>query len=910
MLVGRAAEAAQLIGLVDRISERGDALVLQGDAGIGKSALLTVAAEHAQRAGVRVLRTGAAEPEQYLPFAGLHQIVHPIRGGIDALAPPQRDALRGAMGLSDTQVSDVYLVGLAVLDLLAETATASAVLVIAEDAHWLDQSSAEVLAFVARRLDAEPVVVLAAVRDGVDSQLRGVGLRELHLEPLSDDAAGELLDSEAPRLAPELRASYLAAAQGNPLALRELPRVPNSSNGRGGLGPDHLPLSRRLESAFTSRVADLPEATRLLLLAAALNDGTALSEALEAGRAAHSATLGLGDFDPAVDARLIAVADAQITFRHPLVRSAIAQSASLGARSMVHEALAAAVDGQLDRRAWHRAAAAAGPDEAVAAELESVALRAQRRGGVINAVATLGRAAQLSPEASVRIARLLQAAELAVESGKVSLVEELLGSLGTEELSARQRARVALVRVGLDDGVREDPVGLPLLAQLGRDAGADGDVDLALRILWSAARRCFWLEPQQDVRDAVTGAAESLAVADNDPRLLAVLAYAAPLTRGAIVNERLAELADHPPADPVANRLLGTAAVLVGAFELSAHFSAASVTGLRAEGRLMSLTRALAAQAWSVVRRGDVDVAIPIVEEAGRLALETAQPVMYAIVRAAEAELAALRGDSEKALGLASEAEHIALPIGARPVLATVQTARGVVALGDGRFADAFSHLRRMHDPADPSFHLALRCYAITDLAEAAARGGEQERVTKIIGDAERIGAVSPAPALHAGLRYARAVLAEDDEDAERNFAAAMGPAQTWPFVRARAQLAYGERLRRGRRQLDSREYLRAARDTFEALGVVPWRERARQELRAAGEASPHRGPEARERLTDHELHIAQLAAQGLTNKEIGQRLYLSHRTVSSHLYRIFPKLGITSRSELAAVITARNTVT
>jgi DNA-binding CsgD family transcriptional regulator len=265
--------------------------------------------------------------------------------------------------------------------------------------------------------------------------------------------------------------------------------------------------------------------------------------------------------------------------------------------------------------------------------------------------------------------------------------------------------------------------------------------------------------------------------------------------------------------------------------------------------------------------------------------------------------VAALRGDQDRVESLSAAAEQVALPIGARPVLATVQLARGLAALGEGRYADAYDHLRRMHDPTDPAFHLALRCFAVAELADAAVHSGQSHAIAGIMEELETMALTTPSPALHADLRYARAVLA-DEATAEPFFEAALAAdLRRWPFVRARVQLAYGEWLRRQRRTAESRAPLRVARETFDALGVIPWSERARQELRASGESSRSRGRQARDVLTAQEFQIAQMAADGLTNREIGEKLYLSHRTVSSHLYRIFPKLAITSRSELSTAL-------
>ena len=276
---------------------------------------------------------------------------------------------------------------------------------------------------------------------------------------------------------------------------------------------------------------------------------------------------------------------------------------------------------------------------------------------------------------------------------------------------------------------------------------------------------------------------------------------------------------------------------------------------------------------------------------------------MYALMCATAGKLAALRGETSNALVLAEEAEELGLPVGARPVLATALMARGLAALGDGRFDQAYGHFSRLHDPADPAFQLALRLTTLGDLVDAAAHCGRIEDVRPVVAELAAIAAVTPAPALHADLRLVRAMLAPQDQ-AEALFEAALRVDLTaWPLIRSRTQLVYGEWLRRHRRALESRDHLRAARDMFDALGAIPWSERARRELRAAGEVSRRRAPDARDQLTPHELQIAQLAAEGLTNREIGQRLYLSHRTVSSHLHRIFPKLGVASRSELRTMV-------
>ncbi|MBB1154432.1 helix-turn-helix transcriptional regulator [Amycolatopsis dendrobii] len=898
-LHGRDAELKELTELVDGPEGRVGVLVW-GEAGIGKSALVAAAAAAASVAGTRVLRTTGAEAEQDLAYAGLHQLLHPVRAGVAGLPAPQRTALETALGLAEGPEPSAYLVGLAALTLLADTAAAKPVLVIAEDAHWLDRASADVLAFVARRIETEPVALLVTLRDG-SGPLLDAGLAPMPLDRLPDDAAAELLDSVAPRLDPMVRTRLLAESAGHPLALTELPAAVADLD---VLDPV-LPLTERLERTFASRVATLPQATRAALLVAALNETGSIAETLAATGVVLGTPVEPDVLSPAVDARLVEFAVGCVSFRHPLMRSAIPAAATLGDRRRAQLALAETVREQPDRRAWHQARAAAGPDETVAAALETAADRARRRGGAAAAIAALEQAARLSEDPDARADRWLRAAELAVESGRRETAERLVREARNGPLSARRKATASQLLSGFEDGVREDPARIGELAALAESVAADGQDDAATRILWGAAMRCFWAEPGATARRTLLDVAAGLPISDDDPRLIAVAAYVAPFERGTAVLEQLRVLAGATGADPETDRYLGSASLQVGAFDLAARFSTAAVPGLRAQGRLGLLPRALAVQAWSRVRLGDLAGAAPSAAEAVRLAQETGQPFMGGLALAVQAEIAALRGDHKQASALADEAERAGLAAGARPVLATVQLARGIVASSEGRYEDAFADLRRLLDPADPAYQLALRAYCVTELTEAAVRAGQTGAMREILAELEPLGAVSEAPALHIGLRYARAVLAPKETAEDLFTAASQADLSGWPAERGRIHLAFGEWLRRQRRVVESRAHLRTARETFDALGLTAWAERARRELRSAGESSPNRSPDARDKLTPHELSIAQLAAEGLTNREIGQRLYLSHRTVGTHLHRIFPKLGVSSRAELADAVQA-----
>ncbi|WP_409463147.1 AAA family ATPase [Amycolatopsis sp. GA6-003] len=898
-LYGRDAELKELTELVDGPEGRVGVL-LRGEAGIGKSALVAAAAEAASVAGTRVLRTTGTEAEQDLAYAGLHQLLHPVRAGVAELPAPQRTALETALGLADGPEPSAYLVGLAALTLLADTASAKPVLVLAEDVHWLDRASADVLAFVARRIETEPVALIATLRDA-SSPLLDAGLSPVPLDRLPDDAAAELLDSVAPRLDPMVRTRLLAESAGHPLALTELPAAVADLD---VLDPV-LPLTERLERTFASRVATLPEATRAALLIAALNEAGSLAETLAATGVFLGSPVAPEVLSPAADARLVEFAVGCVRFRHPLMRSAIPAAAPLGDRRRAQLALAETVRDQPDRHAWHQARAASGPDETVAAALESAADRARRRGGAAAAIAALEQAARLSEDPDARADRLLRAAELAVETGRRETAERLVRDARNGPLSPRRKATASQLLSGFEDGVREDPARIGELAALAGSVAADGQHDAAMRILWGAAMRCFWAEPGEPVRRTLLDVAAELPIPDDDPRLLAVAAYVAPFERGTAVLEQLRVLAGAAGADPETDRYLGSASLQVGAFDLAARFSTAAVPGLRAQGRLGLLPRALAVQAWSRVRLGDLAGAAPSAAEAVRLAQETGQPFMGGLALAVQAEIAALRGDHKQASTLADQAERAGLAAGARPVLATVQLARGLVAVSEGRYEDAFADLRRLLDPADPAYQLALRAYCVAELTEAAVRAGQTAAMREILAGLEPLATTTSAPALHIGLRYARAVLAPK-ESAEDLFTTALrADLSGWPAERGRVHLAFGEWLRRQRRVVESRAHLRTARETFDALGLTAWAERARRELRSAGESSPNRSPDARDKLTPHELSIAQLAAEGLTNREIGQRLYLSHRTVGTHLHRIFPKLGVSSRAELADAVKA-----
>ena len=906
VLIGRTRERRVLRDLLERLPGQGGALMVRGGAGIGKSALLAEAIRRAQADGFQILTATGVQSEASLPFAGLHQLVRPIQRVVDALPVRQREAMAAAFGRSSAAPPNLFLIALATLDAFADLADQAPVVLVAEDAHWLDGPTCDVLAFVARRLESDPIVMLLAVREGLPTSLLDAGLPELRLEGLDEVDGGKLLDLGAPGLAPAVRRRLLDEAQGNPLALIELPAALAASRLTGEEAlPSSLPLTARLERTFTARTVELPTDAQTALLVAALDDSADLAEVLAAASDVAKREAKVEVLAPAVSSGLIEVDQTEVHFRHPLIRSAIQQLAGVSERQAVHTALAAVLRDQPDRRAWHRAAAVVGLDEEVARELAEAAVRAQARGALFTAVSAVERAAKLTPDPERRGRRLLGAAELAFELGRRDMVARLVREAAPLARGPLEEARITWIHGISGSTVFDTDRVLELVATADRARDA-GDTDLALNILFLVAQRCWWSDPGWEAREHVIAAAERISTPDEDPRALAVLAYAAPIERGAVVRSWLAKASSREVSNADVAWAYGSAAVVIGSFELAPRFLAAAVDGLRAQGRLGHLGRLLAIQAWAAIYLGDWTTAMSSSDEAERLAAETGDPVWAASAQVLKAVLAALRGDVELAATLASSVERVLVPAGPNFLLAIVQAARGAAALGNGRRAEAYEELRRIYDPADPAFKPLIGYWVIADLAEAAAYSGDQARARALVDDVEREIKQASSQWSEIEVRYANALLADDD-DAEAKFQAALGEdVGRFPFLRGRVLLSYGAWLRRQRRVADARAPLRAARQAFDALGAIAWGERARQELRASGEISASRTPQAREQLSPQELQIATMAAEGLTNREIGQKLYLSHRTVASHLYRVFPKLGITSRNQLSKVLANR----
>jgi DNA-binding CsgD family transcriptional regulator len=633
-----------------------------------------------------------------------------------------------------------------------------------------------------------------------------------------------------------------------------------------------------------------------------VNDGGDVAEIIRAAIAIDASVVGEEDFAPSISTGLVDLHRDEVLFRHPLVRSAIYQAASALQRRTAHGALAAAIEAEPDRRAWHLAASVTGLDEDIAGELDTAAERAQRRGGIAVAVAALERAAQLSVDSHRRAGRLLRAAELAYEQGRPDFVIQLMQEASQLELSPQDAARVLWLTgvsssQGTDDG--QMLVDLQEAAEAMRVAN---QADLALKLLTAAAQRCYYSEPPDEVRQSIVESLDRLDLEETDSRLLVALAFAAPIGRGAALMERLTRVRTAAQEGSQELTNLGTAAALLSDDDNTLRFLTSAVAAARRQGRLGLLPPILHSLAWAETHRGNWTLALPAAEEAIQIAREMSQELFAVGALVLQALQDAMRGNALSAEDRSREIERLGHLTGSAAILCVNQLARGVAALAKADYDAAYAQLVRVFDPSDAAFHFT-RCWAIGDLAEAALHTGRADSVRGLLPSMDEIAQQSPLPWLQAGLSYAKALLANENE-AESMFGAALAQDLTnRPFFRGRIQLEFGVWLRRRQRTAEARISLRAARDTLDTFGAVPWADRARNELRAAGESSHVRSPSIGEQLTPQELQIAHLASKGLSNREIGQQLFLSHRTVGSHLYRIFPKLGITSRAQLASLL-------
>nr|WP_281366646.1 LuxR family transcriptional regulator [Nocardioides thalensis] len=901
-LVGRAEERRLLDALVDGAPREGAALVVRGPAGIGKTALLTLAAARAAHLGLDVTELRAVPAERHQPFAALHQLLRPLRGGFTSLADPHRQALDAAFGRTSDPAPDIFLISLATLELLGDAAAERPRLVVVEDAQWLDRPTADVLGFVARRLGVDRVVMLFSVRDTGDHGWLGQGLPELELGPLSVDESEELL-ARAPSaadLGPAARTEILRLAGGNPLALLELPSVTST-----GLSAETGPLPVRLERAFTARLEHLDPLARALLLVAAADERATLGEVVAGAEEMLQTELPARAVAEADHSDLVDVVGQALRFRHPLMASAVYHAAPITERVAAHRALGRVFAGDADRSLWHRAAATLAPEPQLSAELESAAERARRRGANDVAVTALERAAALTTDARRRGRMLLLAAELAFELGRPHRAKPLLEQAALQPMTDAEHGRLALTRELVDPHPGEAAArSAELLASA--EGTAPADIDLALDLLWLVASRSWWADPGRSARTRTLEVIDRVATDPDDPRVLCGLGYADADARGGAVVDRLRHARPAGHTDPRTAWMLGTAAVVTGAWDLARGHLHASIQMLREQGRLGQLPRLLVLNSMVAARMADWDVAEPEAAEARALGAETGQATWVGAADSVIALASAMRGEHAEALAAADRADEAVAELGTIFVRSSTSLARGLAASAAGDHEGAFDQLLRLFVAGDPSYHWTMRWWGLADLAHAAARTGRGDDVLPLVKELEGVAAGTTAVVVHLNLEAAQAHLA-DDRAAADLFERALGrDLDQWPYQRARLLLAHGELLRRTRRTVDARPPLREAVTVFDRIGARAWAERARQELSATGETMRAWSPRRADGLTPQELQIARLAAEGRTNREIAQMLFISHRTVGSHLYHVFPKLGITQRSQLAAALAAR----
>jgi DNA-binding CsgD family transcriptional regulator len=903
VLPGRESECAKLDELLAAAySGRSAVLVLRGEPGVGKSALLKYAGERAE--GGRVLGAIGAEWEMELPFAGLHQLMAGLLGGRERLPAPQRDAVATAFGLSSGAPPDRFLVGLAVLSLLSEAAEARPIVCLVDDVQWLDRSSAQVLAFVARRLGAESVILLFAERD--TSRIEELaGLPELRLRGLPDSSARALLASVvAAPLDERVRARILAETRGNPLALLELPRESSADGSAGGFRlPGDGSLPDRIEASYRRRVEQLPtDAQRLLLLAAADPTGDPALLAL----AADHMGVSIDGLTPAERDGLVEVGP-EVRFRHPLLRSAIYRAAPSDERRTTHHCLAAATDPERDpdRRAWHRAHAIAEPDENVALELERSAARARGRGGLAAAAAFFERSAALTPDPTRRAHRALEAATNKHLAGAPQEALRLLTSAEGGPMDPLDRARLKLLRGEIVD-LKRTPDALPLLldaaTQLERvDVSLSRHAYLsAIRVATVAGR----LGP--GTREVARKALEAPRVL-GEPRAVDLLVdgLAIRFTDGYTASapslkRALRALREEGEREGVSARwpwLARRVAPDLFAEDTWRYLATRSVQITREAGALVALQVALTHLAHLRCLEGNLDEAGALLDEADDLAPLTGTEPFHI----GRLWLAGYRGNEMEATVLFEAAEPLAIARGGEGIVLTFsEHARAVLYNSLGRYGDALAPAQS----AGERDELMVSVWTLPELVEAAARCGLDAVANAAIESlSEHARAAGTELAL--GIEARSKALLSDGQVAEQLYREAierLGRSRL-VFELARAHLLYGEWLRRHRRRIDARGQLRVAREAFTSMGAEAFVARAGRELLATGETARKRTDQARDELTAQETQIAQFARDGLSNAEIGARLFISPRTVEYHLHKVFTKLGISSREHLDRVV-------
>ena len=907
MFVGRERERARIDRLLeDARAGRSGTLLLHGDAGIGKTALMrwTIG----QATGMRVLRARGIESESDIPFAGLAELVTPLLDRLDDIPEVQARALRGALALGPATPHDRFTVPAGLLSLLAVAADEQPVLVAIDDVQWLDEASLEAFLFAGRRLEAEGVAMLGSLRTGTPVATMEVPwLERLHVGPLGDGEARELLDAE--RLAPSVADRLVSTAAGNPLALLEIPRL-LSDGQRAGREPLEEPLrpGTGVERAFRRALDALDDdAHRALLLAATAHTGR--MEVVEA--ALREAGLEVDALAAAETARLIIVEQGQLEFRHPLLRSTAYHGASAAERRAAHAALAAAAPEGSPERAGHLAAGAVAPDEAIAAALEAAALDARGRGAHATAARDFGRAAQLTPDDEPRARRLLEAATDATRSGEADRAFALLGEaarLADDPLLAADVQRMT--------GHVEMRRGSPLVANELLVAEAE-------RVRSRDPRRAAGMFLEASVSHMITGDMHALVATAERARTLATSSDPAiELLATAVIAEAYLALGDTEQGDALLSAcepylLEGDPLAMVEVVGMAAHSSVwiekfdraerifdRLVEAAREASAVSALIYPLAARSHLDFRLGRWAAARAGATESVELAQDTGQLPLLSHSLCALAHVEAAAGQEEECRKHVTEGQALVARYQGDATGAYLTAALGLLELGMGRIPEAIAVLEETQRMADRLGMQPSLVMCTPDLVEAYARAGRRDEAVALIDVFEARGRKAGGVWVQAAGARMRGLLAPDDQ-MRAHFEAALSlhDGLPMPFERARTLLCFGERLRRARQRADAREPLKEALETFERLGARGWAERTRTELRATGEQQARRTETAAEQLTPHELQIAVLVAQGMTNREAASALFLSPKTIEYHLGQIYRKLDVRGRAQLARLM-------
>lgn len=898
MLHGRTEELATLTTVVESArGGRAAAIVVRGEAGVGKSALVDELTS--QNEDVQVLKTRGVESEVDFTFGGLYELLRPAMPRIHRLPPGQASAMRTAFGLEAGAVTEPLLVSAGTLSLIAELAEETPVLCVVDDAHWLDPASATAFAFATRRLQAERVAMVFTVREEEAHRIDTAGINELHLNRLDATASRNLLLSRFPEIASAVAERLIENTLGNPLALVEMAGSLSEQQLQGSIGlPDQIPAIGTLSDAFLARAQRLNEAAQRLLLIIAIDDTGNLRTVLESATRLNIPPEVLDEIEAT---RLVDIEDTLVHFHHPLIRSAVLHASSRPDQKKAHKALAATyrAAGDLERAASQMFAATEGLDETVAAELEEAAIPARRRGGFQAASQALEHSAALTPDPARRAQRLLAAAEDAWTAGLIDRTRRLVEA--SHALTDQTSVPTELIRLQAWTELNE------------------GSVATAREILWESARETLSTDPDISLEMAAAAAETAWVHSDFDTlkemgsslqlfeTLVSSSSYHSLLLTGFIAHahgDRLGGTAALAEATRLAegqddNDLLNSAghvAFYTGDDSAAHRINTKVAARARAAGSIGRLIYALQRQAPAEILNGRLALAAATLEEASGLAQTIGRQALLDLTTTWQAYLSAVRGTDEfKNLSATVEDRRATGTLGAlRPLIDSVASwAQATQEAIDDMQASAFQRLRSIDHPA-------IKTMAAFDLVDLGFRSGQNQEAIRAIDSLEPLASAGGAGWASSLAAYGRALMSEADAELHFRQALEVSAPNQRPFDMARIRLALGIHLRRNRRRMDARPHLEEALASFESMGARPWAEQASRELRASGKTARARDPSTMFDLTPQELQVARFVSQGLTNREVAERLFLSPRTVDYHLRKIFVKLGISSRSRLS----------